>query len=280
MSPLDAVGGAAEPEAAIDLTPFVQRARRGFRSDVAALIEALDDGVLFVPLAQPIDGVPVGEVVSGAEGEVKLVPHLLADEHGVGLVPLFSDADILTSVGQYARWKTGDQDDLDYCTLPARAALDLAQQLVDGKRIVAVVVNPADEDELHLKQHELGSILAGQAIPLVGYVAEIELDPREPVLVAETGPIDPRITAAIEGCLRSVPEVTGYRVQQCFNQERDLEPHPTLTVTMPSGSTLDTSSAARQELGQRLFSAVEGLLPEPGYIDVMFESDEASVQKH
>jgi hypothetical protein len=257
----------SEPAPALDLTPFVKRARRGFRRDVQALITALQDGVLMVPLKESIVGVPVGQVVDDAEEDVNVVPHLLANEHGVGVVPLFSDADILRSVGQYAHWTTGDQGDLDYCTLPARTALDLAQQLVDGKRIAAVVINPADDDELLLQRHELGSILSGRAIPLVGYVAEIAVDPSEPVLVADVGPADPRLVAAIESCLEGVSEVSGYRLEQCFNAERDLEPHPTLTLSVRSDAALD-----QQALGRRLFAAVEGLLPEPGYIDVLFES--------
>jgi SseB protein N-terminal domain len=257
----------SEPAPSLDLTPFVKRARRGFRRDVQALVAALDAGVLMVPLKEPIDGVPVGQVIDNAESDVSVVPHLLANEHGVGVVPLFSDADILRSVGQYAGWTTGEQGDLDYCTLPARTALDLAQQLVDGQRIAAVVINPADEDELLLQRHELGSILSGKAIPLVGYVSEIAVDPAEPVLVADIGPADPRLVAAIESCLDGVVDVLGYRLEQCFNAERDLEPHPTLTLSVQSAATLD-----QQALGRRLFAAVEGLLPEPGYIDVLFES--------
>jgi hypothetical protein len=257
----------ADEAAPLDLTPFIQRARRGFRRDVAALIEALKEGVLMVPLAKPIDGVAVGQVVDSARGdEVSLVPHLLADEHGVGIVPLFSDADILKTVGQYAHWKTGEDGDLDYCTLPAQTAMDLAQQLVDGTRIRAVVLNPADEDELLLQRHELGAIVSGKAIPLVGYVSAIAMDPNEPVLVAEIGPVDPRLTAAIEGCLKGLAGVLGYRLEQCFNAERDLEPHPTLTLSVDDSAEVD-----QQALGQRLFAALEGLLPEPGYIDVLFE---------
>jgi hypothetical protein len=119
---------------------------------------------------------------------------------------------------------------------------------------------------LLLQRHELGAIVSGKAIPLVGYVSAIAMDPNEPVLVAEIGPVDPRLTAAIEGCLKGLAGVLGYRLEQCFNAERDLEPHPTLTLSVDDSAEVD-----QQALGQRLFAALEGLLPEPGYIDVLFE---------
>lgn len=249
-----------------DLTPLVRVARRGFRRDVGQLVEALEAGALLVPLAKPLPGAEIGRSHVPETDEVRLAPHLLANEQGQGLVALFSDADALRTVGQYANWKTGEGPDLDYCTLPALAALDLALQLVDGERIVAAVINPADEHELVLLRHELGALCQRNAIPLVGYVSALPLSPDEQVLVADAGPVDARLSAAIEGVLAAEVEVLGHRMQHTFNAERDLEPHPTLKVQLRAGSTLD-----RDALCRTLFAEVEGLLPEPGYIDVLFE---------
>jgi hypothetical protein len=242
--------------------------RRGFRRDVAELVAVLDEAVLYIALRQPIDGIEVGQVVDAADADVNVSPHLLANEQGIGVVPLFSDPDILRSVGQHAHWTTGDSDDLDFCTLPARAALDLALQLVDGERIGAAVINPADEFELLLQRHELGAIVQGKAIPLVGYVSAIAVDPSEAVLKAEPlGAVDPRLSAAIAATIKDVVGVMGYRIEQSFNPERDLEPHPVLLLEISTEADFD-----RDELGQRVFAAIDGLLPEPGYIDVLFES--------
>jgi hypothetical protein len=251
-----------------DLTALVRIARRGFRRDVAQLVEALHDGALLVPLAKPLPGAEIGRSHVPTTEEVRLAPHLLANEQGQGLVALFSDADALRTVGQYAHWKTGEGPDLDYCTLPALAALDLALQLVDGERIVAAVINPADEHELVLLRHELGALCQQNAIPLVGYVSALPLSPDEQVLVADAGPVDVRLGRAIEGVLASHEDVIGHQMQHTFNAERDLEPHPTLKLRLRAGAALD-----RDALCQKLFAAVEGLLPEPGYIDVLFEED-------
>ncbi len=250
-----------------DLTDLIRRARRGLRRDVAPLAAALDEGGLLVPLAKPIDGVPIGEAVQPDSGEVKLVPHLLSSPDGETFVPLFSDADVLRSVGEFLEWTT-DGEALEYCTLPARTALDLALQLIDGNTVLGAVINPSDECELLLQRHELGSLCQGQPLPLVGYVADIPHDPSEKVLVAELEtPPAPEFIRAIEACIADHAGVTGYRIEQTFNAERDLEPHPTLTL-----ETDEEFSVDRATLSSALFAALDGKIPEPGYIDVMFST--------
>jgi hypothetical protein len=61
--------------------------------------------------------------------------------------------------------------------------------------------------------------------------------------------------------------VKGYRLQQTFNAERDLEPHPTLFLEL-----VDPTSVDVEELNRRLAETLEGKLPEPGYIDVLFDT--------
>jgi len=182
-------------------------------------------------------------------------------------VPLFSDADVLTTLGAHLDWKT-DGDELQYCTLPARTALDLAQQLIDDEQVLGAVINAADDTELVLLRHELGAFTQGTAIPLVGYVQAIDVGPDEQVLVAQSDrPPNPALVAAIEGCLKQFDSVLGYELQQTFNPERDLEPHPSVTIRIASDVALD-----RDELSRRLFEAAEGKLGNPGYMDVMFDT--------
>ena len=63
----------------IDLTEAVGIARSGLRSDVQALIDALAQGELFVPLAEDIAEAPEGEVIE-VEQEVSFRPHMVLDE--------------------------------------------------------------------------------------------------------------------------------------------------------------------------------------------------------
>lgn len=247
------------------LTEPVIRARRGLRREVAPLVAALDVGALLVPLAKSPDDLPIGEPIA-AEGEITLVPHLMPHPDGSVFVPLFTEADMLTTVGKYVEWLT-DEEELQYCTLPAKAALDLALQLVDGEKVLGVVVNPGDDSELLLQRHEIGAFAQGQAIPLVGYVAELGHDPREKALVAELDePPSPEMIAAIESCVSGVAGIKGYRLEQTFNAERDLEPHPTLTIELSGEAEVD-----RDKVASGLFESLEGKLPQPGYIDVLFE---------
>lgn len=271
-----------EPETYGDLSEVVRTARRGFRSDVQVLTAALPQGALLVPLARAIADVPLGEEIVPEDGEVSLVPHLLPEKDGALFVPLFTDPDILQTVGKYLGWTTEDAagaegdlsaaGELQYCTLPALVALDLAQQIIDGKRVLGAVINPSDEYELLLNRNELGSIVKGQAVPLVGYVQEIPLGKDEASLVSQVGSEpDPALLSAIELCVKDLKGINGFELRHTFNAERDLEPHPTLVLKVTSEFDVDLEA-----LNRRLSEHVEGKLPEPGYIDVMFETESDS----
>ncbi len=239
-------------------------ARRGLRSDVQRLIEALETGELLVPLSRSIDGVPQGERVE-LDHDLTLAPHLLDDGEGRLLCALFSDAAVLERVGAAARWRTGSGP-LEYCTLPARVALEMVLDLVDGEQIVGVAIDAGHAAELLLRRHEIASIAQRRALPLVGYVARIPAEADAGVLTAEPAePPDPALLQAIERCLGGVAGIAGWTLRFTFDAERDLEPHPTLYLR-PSGEALD-----RDELGRRLGEALEGKLPEPGYVDILFE---------
>jgi SseB protein N-terminal domain len=258
-----------EPSLYKDLTECVRSARRGLRSDVAKLVAAVDEGGLLVPLARAIKDVPIGEPLVADEGEeVRLAPHLLPDQDGVFFVPLFTDADALRTVGQYLQWTTEGDTDLQFCTLPARAALDMALQLIDEASIRGLVINPSDDHELILRRQEVAAIAQGIAIPLVGYVGEIPLRSDENRLVSELDkPPSKELLTAIEQCVSGVPGISGYRLRQTYNSERDLEPHPTLFLELKSPGDVDM-----ELLNQRLAETLEGKLPDPGYIDVLFDS--------
>ncbi len=259
-----------EPLTYNDLSNVVRTARRGFRSDVAQLAAALPGGALLVPLAKALADVPLGEDVVPEDGQVSLVPHLLPEEDGALFVPLFTDADVLKTVGQYLEWSTEGDTELQFCTLPALVALDLALQLVDGKRVVGAVINPSDEYELLLARNELGALAQGTAIPLVGYVQQIPLDKSEASLIAQSDqPPSAELLAAIKECLSHFPDVTDFELRNTFNPERDLEPHPTLVLKVT-----DEAAVNLEALNERLGTHVEGKLPDPGYIDVLFETNE------
>jgi hypothetical protein len=246
------------------------------KSDVAHLVAQLESGGLLVPLAKPIDDVPLGETMLAPEGQVKLVPHLLPDREGTCFVTLFTDADVLKTVGHYLEWTTSaggdaasedDDTSLQYCTLPARAALDLALQLIDDKEIHGLVINPSDESELILRRSEVGALAQGRAVPLIGYVHEIPYGAEDRRLVSELdAPLPSDFLAAVAECVQGIPGIASHRLQQTFNAERDLEPHPTLFIRLENESSID-----HEQLNARLAAAFEGKLPAPGYIDVLFD---------
>ena len=141
----------------------------------------------------------------------------------------------------------------------------MARDLIDEQRIFGVVIDPGADSELCLTRAETASVLAGRALPLLAYVAQIPAEERESTLVAEGAEAPPSaLLEALETFHASRPEVLAHRLASTFNPDRDLEPHLTLTLSV-------TRAADTAELFQSVTSALEGLLPPPGYIDVLFE---------
>jgi hypothetical protein len=246
-----------------DLTAAVSIARRGFRSDVRVFTEALDRGELFAPLAAKVKDAVYGEQMQ-VEDELRLTPHLLEDPEGKLYCALFTRPELIEPLEEQLGWTT-DGDALEYCALPARAALDMVLQVIDDDHVLGLVINPLADTELVLRRSEVASIAQGEPIPLVGYVEQIPEEADQRTLLAEPAdPPPPEFTAALEQAIAKQPQIQGYTLQRTFNRERDLEPHLTLTLRTPPG-------VDRQQLAAEVMQAIEDKLPPPGYIDVLFQ---------
>lgn len=243
-----------------DASPAVAAARRGFKRDVAALVTALRKARLLVPLAKRINNVPVGREQEVGE-ELSLSPHLLFDDERTGYVTAFTRPELVTRATDEIGWTT-DDGPLEFVALPSQVVLELALALTDDDRVGGLLLNALDGSELVLRRHELASIAQGRALPLVGYVGDIPFDPNEERLIAEMeGGAPAEIVSAIEKVLQTTP----YALRRTFNPERDLEPHLTLNVIGAD------ASVDRSALAERLATALDGLLPAPGYIDILFD---------
>lgn len=246
-----------------DLTEAVRTARRGFRRDVALLVELLDAGQLFVPLAKSIAGAEDGKEIEVDPG-FTLSPHMLVDDEENVYAVLFTNPDMLEPLIEALDWDTEGQA-LEYATVPARIALEMAQDAIDEHDVTALVLNAMDDTELMLRRDELTSILAGKAIPLVGYVSDIPEQEFEETLVAEAEP-PAALVAAVAECVKGLTGVSGFELLQTFNAERDLEPHATLKLRT------SRPEAEWPSLAETVVEAVKDHVPPPGYIDVLFEN--------
>lgn len=241
------------------LAAAVRSARRGFRRDTEALIDLLDEGVLLVALAKPVDE------DQAPSAQLTLSPKLVTTDSGEVLLPVFTSEDRLGAFAAELGWATRD-DELSYFTLSVRGAFDAALDLVRDQHCNAVVIDPADDHELLLQPRELDALRQGQAVPLVGYVRELPVGADEQTVVSELdNPPDPALLAALDACIARFPSIVSYRLQQTLNRERDIDPHPTLTLLARS------APEDREALHQALFEVLEGALPAPGYVDVVFE---------
>jgi hypothetical protein len=246
-----------------DLANVLKQAQRGFRSDVAALLDALEQADLLIPLAEPVAGATTGQRTK-IEGELRLVPHFLPTPEGHYFAALFTNAALLDAIGSRLGWSTGTGE-LEFCSVPGGVALQMAAGTLD-ENVHGVVIDAGAESELVLTTAEVGQLVTGQAIPLVGYVAAIP-DDHQRTLVAEQGtPPSAELTTALERCLTELEQLDGYELLRTFNPERDLEPHPTIKLRTKPGDV------DHGRLAKHVFAAVSPHLPPPGYVDIVFEN--------
>jgi hypothetical protein len=245
-----------------DLVSAVKQARRGFKRDVAAFLDALEGADLLIPLAEPVAGATTGERTK-IEGELRLTPHFLPTPEGPQFAALFTSAPLLDAIAAQLQWRTGGGE-LEFCSVPGGVALEMASGTLD-ENVRGVVIDAGADSELVLTAEEVRRLVTGQPIPLVGYVAAIP-DDHDRTLIAEPGAPPPaELTAALERCLGELPELAGYELLRTFNPERDLEPHPTLKLKTKPGAV------DHQHLAKHVFHAVGPHLPPPGYVDIVFE---------
>ncbi len=247
-----------------DLTTAVRQARRGFRSDVKALLDALEQADLLIPLAEPLAGATAGERTK-VEGELRLQPHFLTMPDGPSFAALFTTPAHLDAMGGQLGWRTGGGE-LEFCQIPGGVALEMASGTLD-EQVQGVVIDAGADSELMLTAAEVKQLVTGHPIPLVGYVAAIPDDDVRTVVAEAGAPVPAELTAALERCLVELPELARYELLRTYNPERDLEPHPTIKLT-PQGS----GDVDYRHLANHVFNAVSPHLPPPGYVDIVFDN--------
>lgn len=245
------------------LTEWVSQARSGLRRHVEELVSALATSELLVPLARDMPDAPEGQRME-FDGSLTLVPHLLTDAEGQNFATLFTTPEPLEPIVTALHWKTDDAE-LKVCALPAKLALEMALTIIDQNGVAGLVIDAGAPSELCLNRAELASILVGRAVPLLAYVGDIPEDEPHKTLIAEGGaPPPPELVTALGHFCDETPGVIGYRLRRTFNPDRDLEPHLTLTLAV-------TNKVNRRYLFDCVTQAIDGTLPPPGYLDVLFE---------
>jgi len=226
-------------------------------------MKGLAEGTLLVPLAESVEGAAIGEDAELGD-ELSLVPHLLQDAEGSWFAALFTEAQLLAPIAERMGWQTGGGS-LEACSLPASVGLEFALQLLSEVNAAGAVFNAGSDHELVLYPDELASIAQGQAIPLVGYVQHIPQEDGAGTLVSELDEPPPaEIVQIVERCVARHDIIQDYALRQTFHAERDREPHFTLELRL--SRTPEDASA----IGESFSKELEGRLPPPGYIDIVF----------
>jgi hypothetical protein len=244
------------------LRDALDAARGGLRSLVQRVIDTLDDGVLYVPLAEDIPDIP--EDQEETFDELSFRPHMLLDNDENAYAVAFTEPALVENVQEALSWTT-DDDELKFVRLPARSVFELALTELEDVNVGGIAIDPSTDRELVLSREEVQHILAGQAIPLVGYIEELPESDEDLPIVEGAEPPDPKLIAALDKAKSKIQDLVGYRVDTTFHPERDREPHLTITLY------LARPDAPRGAIAEEVMGLVDPLLPPPGYADLVFK---------
>lgn len=242
-----------------DLTAALIQMKTGLKRDVQSFISQMEQGVLFVPLAKGVQN-----QAGGLDQQESISSHMLVHPNGSYYAALFTQAPFLRPLESELGWKT-DGGPLDALQLPARIALVYAMKLLARDNVAGLLLNPYHESGLELQAYEVESMVTGQALPLVAYVPATPLQPEERIHVMRPqADIPATMMAALSAFHQAHPEVSHYEIADVFNEQRDLQPN--LTVNLHTAVAPPKYAPLAHELLERL----QGNLPEPGYIDILF----------
>lgn len=253
----------------MDLRDHVLRARSGYRSDVAALGEALGRGDVFVPLARSA-GVPEGRSTLAADADIAL--HSLPSADGTSWVPLFTSRERLLAAGMRNGWTT-DGGPLHFVGMPGMTALtSVFAPSLEAGATAGVVFDVGHDSELAMNAAEVLRLIRGEAIPLVGYASRLPARGTEKMLVGEPAtPPSHQALDRIAAVLGTEPSVEGWHLRQVFTPERDVQPHLLLDIRAA------VTEQERRRISEKVGAIVGELqLPPPGYLDVAFNLGGAS----
>lgn len=249
--------------AVVSLVEALTRARSGYRSDVAALVEELGHADVLAPLARAAD-LPSSPTTLRAHASLAL--HTLPSGDGTVWAALFSGPETLGEAGTRNGWTT-DGGPLRFVGLGWEAALrGVYLPVLESGENAGIVFDAGAPSELALNASEVISIARGEFVPLVWYASRQPTRGDEQAFVgdpAEAPP--PALVDAIASALGAEPAVTSYHLRQVFVPERDVLPHLTLDIHT------DASEPDRRRISRRVGESIRDItLPPPGYLDVAF----------
>lgn len=228
------------------------------------LVSALSAAHVYIPLAEDLPDTPEGQQID-FDGDLTFRPHMILGEDEAIFAVAYSKPDLVDSMQKSLGWSTSDAE-LKFICVPAAVALDLAQVTIDGEQVTGLVFNPGTESELVLRRDEVASLAQGTALPLVGYVSEIQPDEEGGAKVVEGARPPPEaLLEALGRAQEDQADLVGFSVATTFDPERDREPHLTITLTVIGRHDLN-----RGALAEAVMDEVAPHLPAPGYADIVF----------
>ena len=248
-----------------DLTGAVIAARRGLRRDVKLLCDARKEGWLYAGLAKRLGGSSDAERIRLQPSQELALHHLMNPDTRALACAAFTKLEFLTPLQERLNWRT-EGGPLKYCRLPARPFLETILPDLNSGAVSCLVVNPFQDSVLELTKEEISALVQNEPIPLKRYLRQLPIQAGEHVLVGKPAiPPPAALVAAIEGYVRSHPDVEGCELFQMFNAERDTEPHLGLNLRATSAST-------PEDIVAEINLVMQGKIPPPGYVDILVNS--------
>jgi len=251
-------------EELVSLAPALLVARSGLRSDVQVLLDALGKSHVYIPLSEDLPDTPDGEKIE-MKDELTFRPHMILNEDHSVFAVAYTEPALVDPMQKALDWKTSD-DELKFICAPAEVAFDLAQLQFDGENVAGLVFNPGTDEELILQRDEVASLAQGKALPLVGYVSDLEPGADEETELLEGADPPPRaLMDSLNESKEKNKDIIDVSVHTTFNPERDREPHLSILLTVIARTDID-----RQKLADAVMDDAAPHLPAPGYADIIF----------
>jgi len=253
-----------------DLTELAENATSGKRTPVRRFLNGLKQATVFVP-THP--GPPTGS--SSGAGEVdaeddtqeedELRPRILQTNTEIPFLPLFTDRSFLEEfLERMSKEEGGGNNDVRSISGPK--ALGVADQLMERGTIEGMIFNLYQDNELRVFHEEVKQLAKDKAVPLKQHLLGKEVGEGNIQMVPPPQTTVPgEFTETLREYIRDQPDLDASSWVWGVNPEVDNRPH--LIVNLETSR----DDVDREEHVNRLIDLLEGSIPEPGFVEVVFD---------
>lgn len=253
-----------------ELTDLARRATSGKRTPVRRFLNELKEASVLVPThpgpnpGPSIDREEVDRTESGQENR-ELRPRVLETDSGTPFLPLFTGRSFLEAFLERMDPET-ESFEGSFRSVTGSEGLGLAEQLRQRGTVEGVVFDLYQDTELRVFHEEVKQLARDKAVPLKQHLLGEEVGEGSMHIVPPPETTVPdAFTETLQEYVRDRPDLESSSWVWGLNPEVDNRPH--LIVNLETGG----DDVDREAHVKRLIGLLEGTIPEPGFVEVVFD---------